>query len=144
MSPSLAPVVIGWLVLIGAGLLAWAKGGTAERLGAALKIITSASALIVHHTLKLESISGALLIADGLLAVGFLALAVRYASLWLGGAMILQGVQFSLHGYYLVTERSFDRLYSIINNLNTYGVIACILVGTLIAWRRRAKTTQAA
>ena len=58
--------------------------------------------------------------------------------------MILQGAQFSLHAYYLVAERSFDRLYSIINNINTYGVILCILVGTLIAWRRRARAAQAA
>lgn len=139
MSPSLAPVIIGWVVLLGAASFAWSKGGPAERLGVSLKIVTSAVALTVHHTLKLESISVALLVADGLLAVGFLLLAVRYVSLWLGAAMILQGVQFSLHAYYLVAERSFDRLYSIINNVNTYGVILCILVGTLMSWRRRAR-----
>lgn len=144
MSPSLAPVIVGWVVLVGAALFAWSKGGPAERLGATLKVFTSATALTVHHTLKLESISVALLVADGLLAIGFLLLAVRYVSLWLGAAMILQGAQFSLHAYYLVAERSLDRLYSIINNVNTYGVILCILAGTLIAWRRRVRMAQAA
>ena len=136
MSPSLAPVIVGWTVLLGVFALAWFKGGHAEQYGASLKLVTSLVALAVHHLLKQGSISGALLTADGILAIGFLALAIRYASLWIGAAMLLQAGQFSLHAWYLVSELDRDRLYAIANNLISVGILVCILVGTLIAWRR--------
>ena len=37
------------------------------------------------------------------------ALTIRYGRLWLGGAMLFQAAQFSLHAFYLVTDRSQDR-----------------------------------
>lgn len=58
--------------------------------------------------------------------------------------MLLQAMQFSLHAFYIVVEKAHDRLYSIVNNLDTIGVILCVLVGTLISWRRRAKAAAAA
>ena len=69
---------------------------------------------------------------------GFLYLALRYMSQWLGVAMLLQAIQFSLHAYYLVGELPRDRTYALINNLDSIGVLACILIGTLMTWRRRA------
>lgn len=143
MYHSVLPLV-GWTVLLGVFLLAWFKGGAAERWGATLKVGTSAMALAVHVLFHANAISVALLTADGLLALGFLVLAIRYASLWIGAAMLLQGVQFSLHAWYLVIERPHDRMYSVINNLDTFAVIGCILVGTLIAWRRREQAVQTA
>lgn len=145
MYHSLIPL-IGWVATLGVCALAWWKGEQAERLGASLKLATSVIALGVHHLLKQDSISGALLTADGVLAVGFLALAIRYASLWIGAAMLLQAGQFSLHAWYLVSGLQRDRFYAIANNLVTVGILICILVGTLIAWRRRhrAATVQAA
>jgi hypothetical protein len=124
--------------------LAWWKGGRAEQYGASLKLATSLIALAVHQILGQGSISGALLTADGLLAVGFLALAIRYASLWIGAAMLIQAGQFSLHAWYLVTDLRLDRFYAIANNMVTASILACILVGTLIAWRRRSKAAQPA
>jgi hypothetical protein len=147
MYHSLIPLV-GWGATFLVCALAWWKGGRPERLGASLKLITSIIALGVHHLLKQDAISGALLTADGVLAAGFLALAIRYASLWIGAAMLLQAGQFSLHAWYLVSALERDRFYAIVNNLVTIGILICILVGTLIAWRRRnraaARIAQAA
>jgi hypothetical protein len=56
--------------------------------------------------------------------------------------MILQAVQFSLHAYYLVGERPHDRSYAIVNNIDTLGVLLCILVGTLLAWRQAGLVSQ--
>jgi hypothetical protein len=137
MYHSLIPL-IGWGATLLVCALAWWKGGRPEQLGAALKLATSLIALGVHHLLKQDSISIALLTADGLLAVGFLALAIRYASLWLGAAMLLQAAQFSLHAWYLVSGLERDRFYAIANNLVTVSILVCILVGTLLAWRRRS------
>ncbi len=143
MYHSLIPL-IGWGATLLVCAFAWWKGGQAERLGASLKLATSVIAFGVHHLLKQDSISGALLTADGVLAVGFLALAIRYASLWIGAAMLLQAGQFSLHAWYLVSGMDRDRFYAIANNLVTIGILVCILVGTLISWRRRNKAEAAA
>ena len=136
--------VIGWSVLLGVFALAWFRGGRAEQYGASLKLATSLIALAVHHLLKQGAISGALLTADGVLAVGFLALAIRYSSLWIGVAMLLQAGQCSLHAWYLVNALERDRFYAISNNLISIGILTCILVGTVISWRRRAKAIAAA
>lgn len=142
--PESLPTQIGWLATLGVLALAWLKGGPPERYGATLKVATSLIALGVHHLLNQDSISGALLTADGLLAVGFLALAIRYASLWLGAAMLLQAGQFSLHAWYLVNGLERNYVYAVTNNLVTVGILVCILVGTLISWWRRAKADRAA
>jgi hypothetical protein len=142
--PASLPTQIGWLVTLVVLALAWFRGGQPEKLGATLKVITSAAALAAHHLLKQDSISVALLTVDGLLAVGFLALAIRYASLWIGAAMLLQAGQFSLHAWYLVSALSRDRFYAIVNNLVTIGILICILVGTVIAWRRRSRAERRA
>ncbi len=130
--------LIGWGATLAVFALAWWKGGQPERYGASLKLATSLIALVVHIALKQQTISIALLIADGVLALGFLLLAIRYASLWTGACMILQAGQFSLHAYYLVAELARDRLYAVTNNLVTLGILVCILTGTLLAWRRRS------
>ena len=141
--PESLPTQIGWLVTLAVLALAWWKGGRPERYGATLKVVTSLIALGIHDLLKQGSISEALLTADGVLAIGFLALAIRYASLWIGAAMLLQAGQFSLHAWYLVSELERDRFYAITNNLVTVGILVCILVGTLISWRRRVKAAAA-
>lgn len=141
--PESLPTQIGWIVTLAVLAFAWWKGGRPEQYGATLKVATSLIVLAVHHLLKQDSISLALLTADGLLAVGFLALAIRYSSLWTGAAMLLQAGQFSLHAWYLVSGLERDRLYAVTNNLITIGILLCILVGTLIAWRRRIRAAQA-
>lgn len=144
--PESLPTQIGWLVTLLVAALAWWKGGDPERLGASLMIAASLAVPVAHRSLPTGSASTALLMIDATMAAGFLALAIRYASLWLGAAMLLQALQFSLHAFYLVLEKAHDRLYSIINNIDTMGVILCVLVGTLIAWRgrRRAAAAQTA
>ena len=134
---------IGWLFTLMVAGLAWWRGGNPERFGAVLMVAAAVAVPIVHRVQSASGSSVALLVIDAAMAVGFLALAIRYASLWLGAAMLLQAMQFSLHAFYIVVEKAHDRLYSIVNNLDTIGVILCVLIGTLIAWRRRAKAAAA-
>ena len=61
------------------------------------------------------------LAGDLVCAVTLLMLVVRYASLWLGAAMLLQAVQFSLHAYYLVTDRPHDLIHAWVNNLDDWS-----------------------
>lgn len=131
--------MFGWAVTLAVLGFAWWRGGAAERYGATLKVATSLVALLVHHLFNQDTISVALLVADGVLAVGFLILAIRYSSLWIGAAMLLQSGQFSLHAYYLVSELQRDRFYAVSNNLVTLAILLCILAGTVLAWRARSR-----
>lgn len=135
MYTSLEPI-IGWLVLLGTCLYAWFRGAAPERIGAVLLLLGTMAALLFQLTLPDSGRVTPTLIGEGLLAVGFLALAIRYASLWLGAAMILQGIQFSLHAFYIVTERPHDWLFAAVTNLVTFGIIILILLGTTLSWRR--------
>lgn len=122
------------------GLAVW-KGGDAERLGGALiltfAVIWEATAFLpegVRPTLQL--------VFDFLTALGLLAIALRYASLWLGGVLLFQALQFSLHSFYFVTKKPHDNLHAVVNNGVFLAILTCLAVGTLVAWRRRV-TAQA-
>lgn len=135
--PNSVIIQLVWLAILGTVVFSIWKGGPAERRAGFLIGLGALVAFAIHRLAPEEAQPLALLTAEFALAVGFLILAVRYGSLWLGGAMLLQAVQFSLHAWYLLAERQHDILYSIINNADTVGILVCINLGTLSAWRRR-------
>lgn len=126
-----------WLIIGLVCALAWLRGSAPERWGGAIVLAGAIYALAVHLA-NLPDITSLLLLAgEGVMSIGFLALALRYTSPWLGVAMLLQAVQFSLHAYYLVAAKPHDNLYAIINNIDTLAILACLLTGTLMNWRKR-------
>ena len=137
MYSSIIPI-LAWVLVLAICALAWIKGDRPVRLGVVMVLAAALAAMAIHQFSPPEWQATLLLADDGFLAMGFLFLALRYASVWLGGAMILQAVQFSLHAFYFVADRPHDRLYSTINNIDSLGVLFCILVGALLAWRKRA------
>ncbi len=118
--------------------LALAKGDAPERFAAILVLGTTLCVALIHMLAPKETQRLLLLGMDGLLAGGFLLIALRYANFWLGGAMLLQAVQFSLHAYYLVGDLRRDYVYATVNNIDSFGVLLFILIGTILSWRRRA------
>jgi hypothetical protein len=56
--------------------------------------------------------------------------------------MLLQAIQFSLHAYYFVGGLRRDRHLRDGQQHRFMGVLLCILVGTLLAWRRRARAAK--
>jgi hypothetical protein len=141
MYSSLIPI-LAWVALVAICGLAWIKGGQPERLGVVIILVGSAFAFLVHFAAPASIQALLLLGGEGSMGLAFLMLALRYASPWLGGAMLFQAIQFSLHAYYLVGELPRDRTYALINNIDTFGVLACILVGALLAWRKRARLAK--
>lgn len=125
--------------MVGTFLVSAWQGGIAERYASAFVLLAALAALAIHKFVPESLVHLALLVDEALLAGGFLVLALRYASLWLGGAMILQAIQFSLHAWYIVAERPHDRLYSIVNNVDTGGIMLCILAGAFMAALRRRR-----
>lgn len=133
-----------WLAIIGVCAFAMWKGGRPERIGGALLLAVAIIGTIIEYTLQHPARGIAHLVNDAFLAIGFLVVALRYASFWLGGAMILQAVQFSLHSYYFVTERPRDLIYVWVNNLDTIGILALLAAGTIISWRQVQAARKAA
>lgn len=136
--------LILWLAIVGTVVFSIWKGGIAERWAGCLM---AAGAVYWYLVAKLpgdELSALGQLTGDFLLALGFLYLAVRYTSLWIGGAMLLQAVQFTLHAWYMLGEKPRDVFHGVVNNLDTMGILLCLIVGTATAWRRRHAAQKAA
>ncbi|MFT4934421.1 MAG: hypothetical protein ACI9LT_001101 [Pseudoalteromonas distincta] len=128
-----------WALLVTVCLFAFVRGGPAERIAAIFVFVIPVLSGIADAFLSEPVFLVGRLVCDGALALVFLYLAVRYGSLWLGGAMLLQALQFSLQAYYFVLGRAHDALYVTINNINFLGILACLTAGTLAASRRRRR-----
>lgn len=134
----LHPAVLALLALtVGACLFAGWKGGAAERLATAI-ILANWAISIVGESLIPDYRGVGSLAVDAITAFGFLALTLLFGRPWLGIAMLIYAVQFALHAFYFVTERSpDDLLHATVNNLNYLGVLVCLVFGTIGAIRRR-------
>ena len=129
-------------VILSVCTFAVVKGGPAERRAGLIFAAGTIGVEIIHFTTPRELQGGLLLAMDGFVAGGFLLLALRYASVWLGGAMLLQAIQFSVHAYYFVSGAQRDNTYAAINNIDSAGVLLCMIVGSVLAWRKRARDAK--
>jgi hypothetical protein len=125
------------------GLAMW-KGNQPTRLGALAVICTWAAAASAQLAFGARAPTIPVLIADGVLATVFLVLAIRYASPWLGGAMLLQSASFAVHAERL-TYAALDTVsYVRAINALSYAVLLVLFAATLATWRRRPKASPAA
>jgi hypothetical protein len=77
-----------------------------------------------------------LLALDGALATGLLALAFRYAKIWLGVAMLMLSGELALHAAAMGDWGVEFRSYLLFNNILSFALIGLLVVATLLAWRR--------
>lgn len=133
-------LLLGAIIAVTA--LAWFKGSWPERFGASLNLLFAALFFVLQLAMKPDALATSLLVMDGLLGVGFMLLALRYTSLWLGAAMLLQGGQFSLHAYYYVMAKPVDRLFAVVNNVVSWGILAAILAGVGATWMNSRKLAR--
>ena len=129
----LAIVVYG--AILGVTVFAWMRGGPAERVGASFNLAAAILVEMAHRTTAIEALPLALLTVDGLLAAGFLVLALRYASLWMGAALVFQAIQFGLHATYLVGHMPFNITYARVNNIDSFGILLSLAIGVAAARR---------
>jgi hypothetical protein len=125
------------------GMAIW-KGETAERWAGALNLVIMSLANILGTLLHAPEFAMLELVGDGVTALGFLILTMAYGRIWLGAAMLFQAAQFTLHSYYLVTDRKHDLFHAVVNNVNFLGVMVSMAVGTALAIARRRKARVAA
>lgn len=137
-----------WASMLAVCIVAGLRGGRAEQLGAALVlgvcVITAViEALVVAASdpVNLKHVLLVRLMSDGVLAVGLLLLAVRFAHLWLGAALLAQASIFATQAAYFVLERPHDALYAATNNVAFSALLSALALG---AWgahsRRRAES----
>lgn len=131
------------VIALAAALAVW-KGGWPERVGAGFNLVGALCFELVQRWLTDDAFATAMLVGDGVLALGFLALTLRFAKVWLGIAMLLQAIQFALHAYYYVVERKLDTLFAVVNNLVSWGLIGCILGGVVAHWIHETRRGRAA
>jgi hypothetical protein len=135
-------ILIDVFSVLGALFALW-KGGPAER-SAALIVIANVAVGQTGNLLAPSADSIIRLVNDGVTALVLLGVTLRWGAPWMGGMMLFYAAQFAMHSYYLVTERpTHDYFYALINNLNFSGIIWCLIIGTAVAWRRRAKAAKA-
>ncbi|MDB5439198.1 MAG: hypothetical protein JWM33_1625 [Caulobacteraceae bacterium] len=132
------------IAIAGVTLFAWLKGGWPERIGAAVNLAGTVVFYLGQQISSLNAFAPGLLILDGVLGVSFLVLALRYTSLWLGAAMLLQAGQFSLHAFYYVTAKPFDLLFAVVNNVVSWGILIAIVTGTFASWVQTRRAAKAA
>ena len=134
-------LVINTFSVLGALFALW-KGGVAER-SAAVIVLVNVVIGEASHWIAPGSDEIIRLVNDGLTAVGLLVVTVRYGAPWMGGVMLFFAAQFAMHSYYMVTERrTGDYLNALINNINFSGITWCLVLGTLVAWRRRVVSAR--
>ena len=131
---TLFAVFFGGLVIV--CILAWLKGRPAERYGATYYLVS------VAGTTALELITGKAtpavpeLFLDASVAICFLWLAIRYNNLWLGGAMMVKGLQLALHSIHLTdgTDPSVGgvNLYAAGLSLISFTIVTIIGAGTVV------------
>jgi hypothetical protein len=123
------------------------KGESAERWGAFFVFISwiggDVLSFLLHDALSRHLFEIILTVMDGFLAVGFLGLALRFAKIWLGLAMLLQSGELALHAAAMgVWDLKFF-YYIYLNNALSYGLLLLLSFATVMAWQRRARRRDA-
>ena len=123
------------------GLGLW-KGGPAERSGAVMILVTWIGSTVIQAMAKAYVLPLVFLASDAVLAVGLLFLAIRFSSLWLGAAMLLQAIGLSLHAAYFAADKSDINVYALWlyiagKNAASGAMLLVILAATIASMRRR-------
>lgn len=135
-------LIINGLALAVCAVALW-KGETPERGAGGLLLLSMAFNILPSIFLPAGYFPLVELIGDGLTALGLLALTMMYGRLWLGAALLFQAAQFTLHSFYLVTERTNDLFHAVVNNVNFLGIMLSMALGTAFAVRRRLARRRA-
>jgi hypothetical protein len=127
--------------------LSWLRGSTPERVGATAILVQWLFFLCIQTVVggaTLGAVSAPLLVAEFLLSFGFLILALRYASLWLGVAMVAQGCSLGAHALFIARGGQHAHGYASWSNIACVVLLLALLAGTISSWRKRLRTERGA
>jgi hypothetical protein len=121
----------------------WAiiSGGRAERWSALMFIIATVASKSVEQFSEPQQAGTLFLTIDGVMALGFLVLALVYNHLWIALMMFTMAGFFSIHAYYEMTGRDLDPTFALLSNLATVVLLASLALGV---WTSRRRTAHGA
>lgn len=119
-------------------LVALVAGKTPERAAAIIFALNTAATSLSGYFWKYWEIGNLLLTFDGLMALSFLALAIRYSYLWIALLMGSMSGYFAVHAYYLMMHRPLDPTFALMSNLATLVALLSIAIGVVTSRRREA------
>ena len=118
---------------------AWLKGAWPERLGSSWVLAMYLASDLAMAISFPDTPQLMLFSLDFLLALGLLALTVRFSSLWLGLAMLLQSLALLEHALILGGGGLSPIRWSVMNDVISLLMLMCIVAATIISWRGRGK-----
>lgn len=131
---------LGLIGLVMTCAFAWWKGGAPERLGTLILAINWVGTDLVRALTGQMVPTSVMFGSEVVLTVGFLFISVRYSSLWLGLAMLIQSFGFALHAIQLGDEDAPRWhgmiVYLLLNNILAYLLLLALIGGTLVNWSR--------
>ncbi len=114
-------------------------GRRPERLSALIFAAATITTQIVSPLVPRVQVNNVLLLIDGLMAIAFLMLALRYGYLWIALMMAAMAGYFSVHAYYLAMAMPLDRTFAIASNVATGVALLSIAIGVWTSRRRAAE-----
>lgn len=140
--------LLGLAGLAAVCLFAWWKGGPPERLGTLMLALSWIGADVVRGFSGQMVPTVTLFVSDILISAGFLYIAIRYSSLWLGAAMMFRAIGFAVHAAQLSGGDDAPRwngwiIYLLINNVLSYLVLLTLAGGTVATILRRRREAKA-
>ncbi len=79
---------------------------------------------------------------DAALAIGFLVVALRFAKMWLGVAMLMQSGELALHGAVMGDWGLPFFEYIMLNNFLSFGLVLLLAGATATAWIQRTQQAR--
>ena len=120
-------------------LVALVAGKTPERIAALIFILATGATILAGNFWKYKEIGNLLLTIDGLMALSFLVLAVRYNYLWIALMMGAMAGYFSIHAYYLAMAIPLDKMFAMASNIATVVVLISLTIGV---WSSRSRLAE--
>ena len=120
-------------------LVALVAGKTPERIAALIFVLNTAASALSGKIWGFRDIGNLLLTFDGLMALSFMVLAIRYSYLWIALLMGAMSGYFAIHAYYLMTHRPLDETFALMSNLATLVATLSIAIGVVTSRRRPAE-----
>ena len=120
-------------------LVALVAGKTPERIAALIFVLATGATALSGAFWEYKEIGNLLLTIDGLMALSFLVLAIRYNYLWIALMMGAMSGYFAIHAYYLAMNLPLDEMFAASSNVATSVVLISLAIGVWSSRRRPAE-----
>jgi hypothetical protein len=124
-------------------LFAFVKGGVVERRAAGIILLSWLLSVVISVFLKglfsQHAQEFTFLALDAVTSIGLLCLALRFAKIWLGVAMLMQSGELGLHGAIMADWGFSYQEYMVFNDALSFGLLAVLAGATATAWSQRAR-----